>query len=76
MAFIVGQMTATNASARTVLLVNGFGHKPSLREQMHQTAGPKGLDVMHPFNGYEVCIGRKPRTATQTAGNPQLSATP
>ena len=49
---IMGQIAATKAPVKAVLLVGGFGQNTYLREHIRQAVAPKGIEVMQSPNGY------------------------
>ena len=50
-ALIMGQIAATKASVKAVLLVGGFGQNAFLRDSVRQAVGPIGVEVMQSPNG-------------------------
>ena len=48
---IMGQIDATKAPVKAVLLVGGFGQNTFLRDSVRQAIGPKGIEVMQSPNG-------------------------
>ena len=49
---ILGQIAATKAQVKAVLLVGGFGQNTFLRDSVRQAVGPKGIEVMQSPNGW------------------------
>ena len=47
----MGQIAATKDPVKAILLVGGFGQNTFLRDQVRQTVGPKGIEVMQSPNG-------------------------
>lgn len=50
-ALIMGQIAATRASVKAILLVGGFGQNAYLRNRVRRAVGPKGIEVMQSPNG-------------------------
>ena len=48
---IMGQITATKASVKAVLLVGGFGQNGYLLDCVRSAVGQKGIEVMQSPNG-------------------------
>ena len=48
---IDGQISATKADVKAVLLVGGFGQSTFLRDSVRQAVGPNGIEVMQSPNG-------------------------
>ena len=48
---IDGQIAATKADVKAVLLVGGFGQSTFLRDSVRQAVGPKRIEVMQSPNG-------------------------
>ena len=50
-ALILGQIAATKAPVKAVLLVGGFGQNTFLRDSVRQAVSSKGIEVMQSPNG-------------------------
>ena len=48
---VLGQITATKASVKAVLMVGGFGQSPFLRDCIRRVVAPLGIEVMQSPNG-------------------------
>ena len=48
---VMGQITATQAPIKAVLLVGGFGQNAYLRDCVRRAVGQKGIEVMQSPNG-------------------------
>ena len=51
MSLIEGQIAATKAHVKAILLVGGLGQNTFLRDSARQAFGPKGIEVMQSPNG-------------------------
>lgn len=52
LALVDGQIKATEAQVKAVLMVGGFGQSTYLRDRLRQAVSSQGIEVMQSPNGY------------------------
>ena len=74
-ALILGQISATKAQIKAVLLVGGFGQNTFLRDSVRQAVSSKGIEVMQSPNGWvDTLILQELQAANCSLGGQQLFA--